>query len=267
MVPLWLVLATDNAHAVRVFAYLGAKHADRETYEAFPSHRSIAAALKTSTATVERALMELKRVGAMVITAQFGERGQTSNLYRLITAKPVEEPTEKRKKASRVMSPLLTGDDGGLSADDDAPLLTGDEPPASPVPNEPDRDSTSHSSLTSNQEESTSRAPREPVEFHPTTSPVWPDETEDGDEMSFASLYVLAYRKATGREHPGAGLVADCIALERDFTREACVQLAQDLNWEKHPNWMRPKLMQRRREAAVVTETPPQTRTSLRYSS
>lgn len=98
MVPLWLVLATDNAHAVRVFAYLGAKHADRDTGEAFPSHRTIATALNISTATVERALQELKRVTAVEITTRKLPTGQTSNIYRLRTVMPVDPS-----------SPVMTG--------------------------------------------------------------------------------------------------------------------------------------------------------------
>lgn len=106
MVPLWLVLATDNAHAIRVFAYLGAKHADRDTGEAFPSHRTIALALNISTATVERALQELKRVKAVEIETRKLPTGQTSNIYRLRTSIPVDPTSPVMTGGS---SPAMTG--------------------------------------------------------------------------------------------------------------------------------------------------------------
>lgn len=102
------------------------------------------------------------------------------------------------------------------------------------------------------------------VEFHPTTAPPWPDDVVD--DTSFESLYVLAYRKREHRDHPGASVTAECRRLERDFGRDACVEIAADHNWEKHPNWLRPKLEQRAKDAAVVAEAEPVTARSRRYA-
>lgn len=92
---------------------------------------------------------------------------------------------------------------------------------------------------------------RKTVEFHPTTEPPWPDDTEDG--ISFESQYVLAYRKRENRDHPGASVTAECRRLERDFGLEACVQIASDHNWEKHPNWYRTKLEDRAKNEPVAS--------------
>src|SRR4051794_13639459 len=85
--PLWLVIALGkDSHALSVFAYLAAKHADRETGTAKPNKSTIAKALGMSVSMVERALFTLRRLGAIAREERFDEvKGgrQTSSLYQL----------------------------------------------------------------------------------------------------------------------------------------------------------------------------------------
>ncbi len=70
-------------------------------------------------------------------------------------------------------------------------------------------------------------------------------EDEDND-VSFASEYVKAHRRLKGTDHPGAATVAAAMQLERDYGRAACLRAAADFQWEKHPNYLRPVLEERK---------------------
>lgn len=67
------------------------------------------------------------------------------------------------------------------------------------------------------------------------------------EDRSFSGQYVWHYEQRQGR-HPGGAAVAAAEQLERDFGREACITVASDLSWEKHPNYMRPILVERTKE-------------------
>lgn len=93
-------------------------------------------------------------------------------------------------------------------------------------------------------EEQTSRAP---LGFVPQREPFFKDD----DLPGFASEWVIHFRNRTGRDHPGPAVVADAMALEREFGREACMLAAADTLWEKGPSWLRPRLDEQRKRSLV----------------
>lgn len=61
-------------------------------------------------------------------------------------------------------------------------------------------------------------------------------------------------------KHPGGASQVAAAQLERDFGYEACMQAARDTEWQKHPNYLRPILEERRdkssnRGAATAADT------------
>jgi DNA-binding transcriptional MocR family regulator len=88
LVPLW-VTAKASPVALKLYALLAAKWADRESHSCFPAKRSIAQSLGTSESTVERALRELVGIGAIEVRPRFRvDGGPTSNLYVLKQSPP-----------------------------------------------------------------------------------------------------------------------------------------------------------------------------------
>ena len=78
VVPLWLIQRSDlSARAIRVFAAL-ATYASRDG-QCWPSRERLAADTGYSVATVQRALAELVRIGAVTMT----RRGRRAPLYQL----------------------------------------------------------------------------------------------------------------------------------------------------------------------------------------
>jgi len=87
IVPEWVTRAGVSDRAVRLFALL-ARYADRSD-EAYPGRRTLAASLRASIDSVDRATKELVMIGAVVVKPrrdQFGD--QTSNLYQLRFSAP-----------------------------------------------------------------------------------------------------------------------------------------------------------------------------------
>lgn len=64
------------------------------------------------------------------------------------------------------------------------------------------------------------------------------------EERDFPGQYVWHYEQREGK-HPGGAAVAAASEIERQYGRDACVQVAADLNWEKPPNYLRPILEDR----------------------
>lgn len=88
VVPEWLATGDVSAHAIRMFAVLAAKYADKENV-AYPSRRRLAEDMRCSLDTVDRASEELQRIGALSVEPQFdGQGDRTSNLYRLHFVNP-----------------------------------------------------------------------------------------------------------------------------------------------------------------------------------
>lgn len=112
LVPEWVLYADITAHAVRLYAVL-ARHADKTTGRCHPTRATLAGLMRTSRATVDRALEQLRQVGAVEVRQRKSEKGDwTSNVYLVRTMPP-------KGVSSPVTTPLLTGDETGL--------LTGDE--------------------------------------------------------------------------------------------------------------------------------------------
>lgn len=85
IVPLWLI-QDASPRALRIYAVMAAKWADRDTGECFPFRQTIADEIGVSADTVDRGLVELEGMGAIEIKPQYDSKGdQTCNLYRLFT--------------------------------------------------------------------------------------------------------------------------------------------------------------------------------------
>ena len=62
----------------------------------------------------------------------------------------------------------------------------------------------------------------------------------------FAFTYARHYQQRHAGNPPAAVEHAAALAIEREFGADACIQLGNDLDWQKHPNYMRPILEERR---------------------
>jgi hypothetical protein len=80
--------------------------------------------------------------------------------------------------------------------------------------------------------------PREPEGFTLKTDPLEPDEP------GFVGEYTR-HLAAQGRI-PSAAATAAAANIERVYGTKACVEVATDLNWQKHPSYMEPILKERK---------------------
>lgn len=81
VVPEWLLDDDVSDRAVRLYAVL-ARHADKETGDAHPSRRRLAARCRCSADSIDRALKELVAVGAVSVEHRYSDDGDlTSNHY------------------------------------------------------------------------------------------------------------------------------------------------------------------------------------------
>jgi hypothetical protein len=113
IVPEWLLHADVSGNAVRLYAILN-RYANSNGH-AWPSRKTIAAAMKCSTATVDRARDELVQVGALTVKQRFSDAGDpTSNLYILHTL-----PVGNHPPSSQVTKGMVTDGDTGIPTDDE----------------------------------------------------------------------------------------------------------------------------------------------------
>lgn len=83
IVPEWILDHPDlSDRAVRLYGLL-ARYADKASGEGFPGRKTLAARLRTSVKSVDRALAELVEVEAVEVRARFQDGAQRSNLYVL----------------------------------------------------------------------------------------------------------------------------------------------------------------------------------------
>lgn len=91
IVPLRLLETGVSDRAIRLFAVLAARYADRDDV-AIPSRATLAAALKVSPDTIDRTIKELKDAGAVKVAHRTAQTGSlTSNEYLLVYALPVAD--------------------------------------------------------------------------------------------------------------------------------------------------------------------------------
>ena len=85
IVPEWVIDAPISAQAVRVYALL-CRYADKEDGTCFPSHKTLANRINVSDSTIKRAIVELKKIGAIKSQKRFDKSTgeQTSNLYTVL---------------------------------------------------------------------------------------------------------------------------------------------------------------------------------------
>jgi helix-turn-helix protein len=91
IVPLWIT-ETDVSHlAVRLYVELAGRFANKDG-QAWPSRKRLKEILGVGgLATVDRAIDELKRIGAVHVEPRFDPRGHhTSNLYVVKMVRPEE---------------------------------------------------------------------------------------------------------------------------------------------------------------------------------
>lgn len=73
-------------------------------------------------------------------------------------------------------------------------------------------------------------------------------------EHPFAFMYAQKYRMREGRPIPPV-VHAAALALEREFGSQACIDAAADFDWQKHPNYLKPGLEERRNGTASRPKT------------
>lgn len=73
-------------------------------------------------------------------------------------------------------------------------------------------------------------------------------------EYPFAFMYAQKYRSREGRPLPPQ-VHAACLALEREFGSQPCIDAASDYDWQKHPNYLKPGLEERRDGKQRVQKT------------
>jgi hypothetical protein len=88
IVPLWLVQSDISHTALRVFALLAGKYANRTTQECWPSHQRIADDLHVHRNTVAAGIAELVERGILVQRHRAANGLKTSNHYTLQFIKP-----------------------------------------------------------------------------------------------------------------------------------------------------------------------------------
>lgn len=104
----WVLDLDISDRAIRLYAVL-ARYADKDTHKAFPSRKTLAARLKCSPASVDRASIELVDAGLL----QKEHRFNNSIVYTLVTSSPVQTPIIMGDDtlSSPVMRPIITADD------------------------------------------------------------------------------------------------------------------------------------------------------------
>ena len=111
IVPEWVLDAEISDRAVRLYGVL-ARYADR-TGKAIPSRKTIAARLRCSLDSLDRAVAELIKVGALAVTKRTrdGNKSHTSNEYELRVGRPSNDVAAPLRPPSRTASatPSRTG--------------------------------------------------------------------------------------------------------------------------------------------------------------
>lgn len=79
-------------------------------------------------------------------------------------------------------------------------------------------------------------------------------EEERAPAHPFALMYAQEYARRHGGMRPSPIEHGAALALEREYGADACIQLARDLDWTKHPNYMSKRLADDREKRS---QSPP----------
>lgn len=86
--PEWLLDTDISDRAIRLFSTLAAKYCDRDTQAAFPSRTTLAANLGCSTDSIDRAIKDLERVGALEVERRWVGKEQITSVYVIAYVQP-----------------------------------------------------------------------------------------------------------------------------------------------------------------------------------
>ncbi len=112
ILPEWILDASVSDRAIRVYALL-ARYADSETLEAFPSRQTLAKRAGCHTKSVDRAIEELEKLGALVKTHRRNGDAYASNLY-ILRRVATPESLGRDTGVPRVGTPESPGRDTGV---------------------------------------------------------------------------------------------------------------------------------------------------------
>ncbi|MCM6777744.1 helix-turn-helix domain-containing protein [Nocardia sp. CDC159] len=125
-VPHWLIEAGISGTAMKVWGAI-ARCMNAKSRQGFPKRKTLAEMIGMSLSAVDRALRELRRLGALVCRPRWRtDGGQSSNDYLLLW-----QPLADLLNSADAGTPLVTNDEGGSSE-----MVTGGTgaPAAPPVP-------------------------------------------------------------------------------------------------------------------------------------
>lgn len=89
IIPTWVLEADVSDRALRLYAAIR-RLADAHNLTPRPSRRYLADKCKCSPSSVDRALDELERIGALTVTQRRGPSGQEANVYTIEAAGSVQ---------------------------------------------------------------------------------------------------------------------------------------------------------------------------------
>lgn len=105
IIPEWVLYAPISSNAVRLYGTLQ-RYADKDSGECHPSRKTLADKCCLSLSSLDRALIELVKIGAVRKRQRVSANGDfTSNIYTVITNAGV---------SSQVNRPITTGEDRGI---------------------------------------------------------------------------------------------------------------------------------------------------------
>jgi hypothetical protein len=112
IVPEWVIDADISDRAVRVYAIL-ARYADSETLQAFPSRETLAKRARCHWRSIDRAIDELVKLGAVIKTHRKNGDAYQSNIYTLRRVLPRVSPPTDTTDTGVLTGESLPTDTGG----------------------------------------------------------------------------------------------------------------------------------------------------------
>lgn len=114
MIPEWVLYSDISANAIRLYCVLR-RRADKESGKCYPNRKTLAKEMGgISTRTLDRAVEELEKIGALRVIHRMNGNEYTSNLYTVISTNPSRATTPSDD------TDALGGDIYALGSDTDA---------------------------------------------------------------------------------------------------------------------------------------------------